>query len=186
LLKSRGYVNIENVVASASFKQNFDLNSLAKTFPSVKYNPEQFPGLIYKLEKPKTTALIFNSGEIICTGARSKRQAKIAVTKIVEELKKEGIVITGRPNVQIKNVVASIDLGGRVDLEDLANTLKRAIYEPEQFPGLIYKMDEPKVVMLVFASGKLVCTGAREEEEVDKAVSKLREILETNKFISYE
>jgi transcription initiation factor TFIID TATA-box-binding protein len=183
--KTRAIVNIENVVASATLKQNIDLNSVVKAFPSVEYRPEQFPGLVFRLKKPKTATLIFNSGKMVCTGAKSEGQAKKAVNKVIVELKDNGIVIVGKPEIQIQNIVASASLGGRVDLERSAFSLGRTMYEPEQFPGLIYRMDDPKVVILLFASGKLVCTGAKKEEEVYRAVNKLHGKLEDEDLIYY-
>ena len=179
-------VNIENVVASATLKQTIDLNAVVKTFPSVEYRPEQFPGLVFRLKKPKTATLIFNSGKMVCTGAKSENQAKKAVRKVVRELKSNGILITGKVEIQVQNIVASASLGGKIDLEKSAFTLGRTMYEPEQFPGLIYRMSEPKVVILLFASGKLVCTGAKKEEEVYTAVNKLHQNLEDEALIYYE
>ena len=123
---------------------------------------------------------------MVCTGAKSERQAKTAVRKVVRELKENGIVIVGRPIIQVVNMVASVSLGGRIDLEKSTYTLGRTMYEPEQFPGLIYRMDEPKVVILLFASGKLVCTGAKNEEEVYESVKKLHNRLERDELIHYE
>jgi len=108
------------------------------------------------------------------------------VMKVVKELKKSGIIIIGKPELKIVNIVASASLGGRVGLEESAYSLGRTMYEPEQFPGLIYRMDEPKVVILLFASGRLVCAGARKEEDVHEAVSKLHKKLEEEKLIYYE
>jgi transcription initiation factor TFIID TATA-box-binding protein len=138
------------------------------------------------LKKPKTATLIFSSGKMVCTGAKSERQARKAVFKVVDELKKDGIVIMGKPEIMIQNIVASCGLGGRIDLEKAVYGLKKTMYEPEQFPGLIYRMDEPKVVILVFTSGKLVCTGAKKETQVYAAVKKLQEILESKGLIIYE
>ena len=179
-------VSIQNVVASASIKQTLNLNSIVRAFPSVEYRPEQFPGLVYRLKKPKTATLIFSSGKMVCTGARSERLAKRAVMKVVKELKSNGIVIVGKPDIHIQNIVASGNLFGRIDLEKTTYALKKTMYEPEQFPGLIYRMDNPKTVMLLFASGKFVCTGARSESQVYEAVKNLQENLEKAKLISYE
>ncbi len=182
----RRFINIENVVATATLHQNIDLNSIVRIFPGVEYRPEQFPGLVYHLKKPKTTSLIFSSGKMVCTGAKSERQARKAVMKVVDELKGNGIVILSKPEIQIQNMVASVGLGGRIDLEKVTYSLKRTMYEPEQFPGVIYRMDDPKVVFLVFSSGKLVCTGGKKETEVHRAVTKLQEMLEEKILITYE
>ena len=179
-------VNIENVVASAILKQRIDLNSVVKAFPNVEYRPEQFPGLVFRLKKPKTATLIFNSGKMVCTGAKSEIQAKKAVRKVVQELKDNGILIVEKAEIEVQNIVASASLGGKIDLEKSTVSLGRTMYEPEQFPGLIYRMSDPKVVILLFASGKLVCTGAKKEKEVYDAVTKLHGILEDEKLIYYE
>ncbi|MFQ6094799.1 MAG: TATA-box-binding protein [Candidatus Bathyarchaeia archaeon] len=184
--KVKATVKIENVVASATLKQKVDLNAVVSSYPGVEYRPEQFPGLVFRLKKPKTATLIFNSGKMVCTGAKSEKEAKKAVLKVVRELKKSGIVIVSKPELKIVNMVASANLKGMIDLEKSTYTLGRTMYEPEQFPGLIYRMDDPKVVILLFASGKLVCTGAKKEEDVFRAVEKLHQRLEDEGLIYYE
>ena len=184
--RSKAFINIENVVASVTLNQRIDLNAIVKIFPGVEYRPERFPGLVYRLKKPKTATLIFSTGKMVCTGAKSERQARKAVFNVVGELKRDGIVILHRPEIEVQNIVASAGLGGTIDLEKVVYALKKTMYEPEQFPGLIYRMDEPKVVILVFASGKLVCTGAKKEIQVYTAVKKLQETLEAKNLILYE
>ena len=184
--KSKAIINIENVVASATLNQKVDLNAVVKGYPGVEYRPEQFPGLVFRLKRPKTATLIFNSGKMVCTGAKSEKEARRAVMKVVKELKHGGIIIIGKPELKIQNIVASASLSGLVDLEKAAYTLGKTMYEPEQFPGLIYRMDEPKVVILLFASGKLVCTGAKKEQDVYDAVLKLHVLLEEKDLIFYD
>jgi transcription initiation factor TFIID TATA-box-binding protein len=179
-------INIQNVVATASLEQSFDLRSIVRMIPGVEYRPEQFPGLVYRLKKPKTATLIFSSGKMVCTGAKSERQSKKAVMKVLEDLKKSGIVITGKPDIKIQNIVASAGLGGTIDLEKTTYSLEKTMYEPEQFPGLIYRMNDPKVVILLFTSGNLVITGAKKEEEVHLAVTVLKKRLEEKELIRYK
>ena len=179
-------INIENVVASASLDQTIDLLSIMKVFRNVEYRPKQFPGLVYRLKRPKTATLIFGSGKMVCTGAKSEKMAKRAVNKVVRELKNGGIIILGKPTITIQNIVASANLHGKIDLETAADIMENVMYEPEQFLGLIYRMGDPKVVMLLFASGKLVCTGAKYEEIVKEAVEKLNEILQDYDLIYYD
>jgi len=187
LSKVKASIQIENVVASVTLNQGIDLLSVVKALPeTVEYKPEQFPGLVFRLKKPKTATLIFNSGKMVCTGAKSEDLARKAVKKVVNELQNSGILILSKPEIRIQNIVASASLGGKIDLERSAFALGRTMYEPEQFPGLIYRMDVPKVVILLFASGKLVCTGAKREEEVIEAVEKLQRKLEEEKLIYYE
>ena len=184
--KVKAIINVENVVASATLNQKVDLNAVVRSYPSVEYRPEQFPGLVYRLKRPKTATLIFNSGKMVCTGAKSEKEARRAVMKVVKELKKGGIIIISKPELKIQNIVASASLGGMIDLEKAAYDLEKTMYEPEQFPGLIYRMAEPKVVILLFASGKLVCTGAKREQDVYDAVRKLHKILQEKELIFYE
>jgi transcription initiation factor TFIID TATA-box-binding protein len=184
--KTKAIIKIENVVASATLNQRVDLNAVVKGYLGVEYRPEQFPGLVFRLKRPKTATLIFNSGKMVCTGAKSEKEARRAVMKVIKELRRGGIIIISKPELKIQNIVASVILGGMIDLEEAAYSLGKAMYEPEQFPGLIYRMDEPKVVILLFASGKLVCTGAKKEEDVYDAVHKLHGILEEQSLIFYE
>lgn len=178
-------VKIENVVASAVLNQKIDLNAVVKGYPGVEYRPEQFPGLVFRLKRPKTATLIFSSGKMVCTGAKSEKEARRAVMRVIKELKRSGIVIVSKPELKIQNIVASANLGGTIDLERAAYVLGKTMYEPEQFPGLIYRMDDPKVVILLFASGKLVCTGAKKEEDVYRAVDALLKKLERENLIFY-
>jgi transcription initiation factor TFIID TATA-box-binding protein len=184
--KTKAVIKIQNVVASAALNQKVDLNAVVKSFPGVEYRPEQFPGLVFRLKKPKTATLIFSSGKMVCTGAKSEKEARRAVMTVVKELKKGGIIIISKPELKIQNIVASASLGGKIDLEQAVSKLVKTMYEPEQFPGLIYRMDEPKVVILIFASGNLVCTGAKKEQDVYDAVHKLHESLEEQDLIFYE
>lgn len=183
--KTTALISIENVVASASVNQNIDLNEITRLFPDVEYHPEQFPGLVFRLKSPKTATLIFSSGKMVCTGAKSEEQAKKAVQLVVQKLRRGGIKIVNEPIIEIQNIVASASLGGRIKLEEAALTLPRSMYEPEQFPGLIHRMSDPKTVILLFASGKLVCTGAKKEEEVYRAVNNLHMLLEEKDLMIY-
>lgn len=176
-------VEIQNVVAVADLKQKMDLLAIMKTFVNVKYRPKSFPGLVFKLKKPKTTTLIFRTGKMVCTGAKSEKMAKSAVKKVVSELRKAGFIIGRIKKNEIVNMVGTADAGGEVDLEAAANVLDNVMYEPEQFPGLIYRMEEPKVVVLVFRSGKMVLTGGRREDQVHEAAEKIVSILVENELV---
>jgi transcription initiation factor TFIID TATA-box-binding protein len=173
--QTKAIVSIENVVASASINQKVDLNLITKNFVDVEYHPDQFPGLVFRLKTPKTATLIFSSGKMVCTGAKSEDQSRQAVEEVVRRLKKGGI----------QNIVASANLGGKIHLEEAARQLPKSMYEPEQFPGLIHRMPDPKTVILLFASGKLVCTGAKREGEVYRAVNNLHVMLEEKGLMVY-
>ena len=170
-------------MATATLDQKIDLNAVVKGNPGVQYDPKTFPGLVYKIKRPKTSILIFRTGKMVCTGAKSSKEANKAIKKVVRELKSSGIIIPGKPEIKVVNMVASANLSGRIELEEVAYSLGRTMYEPEQFPGLIYRVDNPKVVFLIFASGKIVCTGATKEEDVYTAVENLHQELEKNDLI---
>ena len=151
--QTKPIVSIENVVASATVNQSVNLNLITQIFPDVEYHPDQFPGLVFRLKSPKTATLIFSSGKMVCTGAKSEDQAIKAVKNVVQKLKKGGIPIEHEPIIEIQNIVASASLGGKIHLNWRARVLPRSMYEPEQFPGLIHRMLDPKTVILLFASG---------------------------------
>jgi len=181
--KNKHDVEIQNVVAVASLGQKMDLIAIMKIFRNVEYRPKRFPGLVFKLKQPKTTTLIFRTGKMVCTGAKSEKMAKSAVRKVVRELKKEGFIIRRSPKIEIVNIVGTADIGGGVDIEVMADILDNVMYEPEQFPGLIYRMEKPKVVILMFRSGKMVLTGSKSEDQVNEAVDKMTSILIENELI---
>ena len=146
-------VEIQNVVAVATLGLKLDLLAIMKVFRNVEYRPKRFPGLVFKLKRPRTSTLIFTTGKMVCTGARSEKDAKSTVRKVVRELRKEGFIISRSPKIDIVNIVGTADFGGEVDLESMADILDDIMYEPEMFPGLIYRMKYPKVVILIFRSG---------------------------------
>ena len=179
-------ISVENVVATASLDQKIDLLAIMEVFKNVEYRPKQFPGLVFRLKRPKTATLIFSSGKMVCTGSKSEKMARSAVKKVVRELNNKDIIILSKPTIVIQNMVASANLHGKIDLETAADIMENVMYEPEQFPGLIYRMKVPKVVMLLFATGKLVCTGAKNEGMVRESVEKLHEILKDYDLIYYQ
>ncbi len=179
-------IDIVNVVATASIDQKLDLIEITKKFPDTEYHPEQFPGLVFRLKNPKTGTLIFRTGKMVCTGSKSSDLAVKAVNTVVTKLRKNGIKIKKDPVVTVQNIVSSINLRGKVNLEKAARSLPRSMYEPEQFPGLIHRMLDPKTVILVFASGKLVCTGAKTETDVYRSVNLLHSMLEEKDLMMYD
>lgn len=152
-----------------------DLPTLAISLEGSEYEPEQFPGLIYRIKEPKTATLLFRSGKIVCTGAKSLDQVELAISKVIAQLKIAHVSVNENPEITVQNIVASSDLFQKINLNAIAITLglEHVEYEPEQFPGLVYRLAQPKVVLLLFGSGKLVCTGARKPEDVEEAVNKI-------------
>ena len=171
--KTKSIISIENVVATGNLNQTVDLNQIVTNFPHAEYNPDRFPGLVFRVKEPKTSTLIFRTGKMVCTGSRSEEMAALAIKTVVKKLRAGGIKVKGEADVVVQNIVASVDLGGTIHLEEVARQLPRAMYEPEQFPGVILRVSDPRAVFLVFASGKLVCTGAKKEKEIFVEVNKL-------------
>src|SRR2546423_2371942 len=168
-------IKIENVVASTSLGEELDLQAIALALGGAEYEPEQFPGLIYRIKEPKTAILLFRSGKVVCTGAKSLENVKTAIDLVAKQIEAAGIPIKKNPEIEVQNIVATSDLGAPLDLNAVAITLGPGAveYEPEQFPGLVYRIDEPKVVLLMFGSGKVVCTGARKPLDIEQAVEKI-------------
>src|SRR5579871_5540217 len=168
-------IRIENVVASASLGGLLDLPKVALSLDGAEYEPSRFPGVIFRLKDPKTAVLLFHSGKAVCTGGRSWKQLDDSVRRVSDLIRKGGGDILAHPKIQIQNIVATSNLESELNLASIAVTLglDRVEYEPEQFPGLVCRMDEPRVVMLLFASGRLVCTGARKPSDIDLAVKKI-------------
>ncbi|HJM25676.1 MAG TPA: TATA-box-binding protein [Nitrosopumilus sp.] len=179
-------IEIVNVVASATIDEKLDLNDIQAKIPDIEYNPEQFPGAVFRIMTPKTATLLFSTGKMVCTGSKSEDMARTAVKTVVKKLRKEKIKIKKDAVVTIQNIVSSINLGGKIHLEKAARTLPRSMYEPEQFPGVIHRMVDPKTVILLFASGKLVCTGAKTEKDVYRSVNNLHSRLEELDLMLYD
>jgi len=165
---------IENVVATVVMEitEKVDLIKIARKYEEVEYNPERFPGLIMRITEPKATFLIFSTGKMVITGLRRADEASAGVEKVVKLIKKVGIKVAN-PEITIQNIVASGDLHTYIDLNLAAVVMEHAMYEPEVFPGLIYRMEDPKTVFLIFSTGRIVCAGAKHKEIVRDAVIKL-------------
>ncbi|MBD3164024.1 TATA-box-binding protein [Candidatus Woesearchaeota archaeon] len=166
-------IKIVNIVVSTSLEHDIPLEKMAATLSNTEYNPEQFPGLVIRIKEPKTSALIFSSGKVVCTGARTMKEVDESLKKIIKSLEKISIKIKVKPELNIQNIVASGNIGMMLNLNTLAMKLENTEYEPEQFPGLVYKLREAKATFLLFSNGKIVCTGTKSEGEVYQAVDML-------------
>ena len=168
-------ITTENVVASTAIDQELDLGALAVDLEPADYNPDRFPGLVFRTDVPRAAMLVFSSGEIVVTGANSEAVAHEALAKLFDELERLGIDVPESPSATVQNIVSTADLGCPLNLTAIAIALglERIEYEPEQFPGLVYRMDEPSVVLLLFGSGKLVITGATQVTDVELALERI-------------
>jgi transcription initiation factor TFIID TATA-box-binding protein len=165
-------ISIENVVASTGIEQELDLEAVAMDLTGSEFDPENFPGLVYRTQDPKSAALIFRSGKIVCTGAKSPDDVHEALHLVFDKLRELDIQIDEDPEITVENIVTSADLGHRLNLNAIAIGLglENIEYEPEQFPGLVYRLDDPDVVALLFGSGKLVITGGKSSDDAKNAV----------------
>jgi transcription initiation factor TFIID TATA-box-binding protein len=167
-------MNIENIVASAKVAKSLNLRKLSKSISNSKYNPEEFSGLILHFNKPKTAVMLFQNGKAICTGAKDMNEVDDAILMTYDKLNDAGTKLYKKPNIKVENMVASLDLQRSFDLKLIAQSmwLENVEYTPKQFPGLIYKMSAPNAVLLIFGSGKIVCTGSK-LEDISAAIDKM-------------
>jgi transcription initiation factor TFIID TATA-box-binding protein len=181
-------IKIENIVASASLMVKIPLEKIVENTEGTEYEPEQFPGLVYRVKDPKAAMLIFSSGKIVCTGARSITDVKKAVAKVAKMISQLKIEVPKKYKVEIENIVASAQIPARLNLDKIAFELENSEYEPNQFPGLVYRIKTPKAALLLFSSGKVICTGIRKVEDVEYAMDyvykKLKSIDALKKHLS--
>jgi len=179
-------VEVVNIVASVPLGTEVDLDKISLENAEADYDKERFPGLIFRLKDPKTAVLLFRSGKLVCTGGKSINDVQKAIDIVIKRIEKSGIPVEGEPEITIQNIVATGDLGTKVNLTTITLSLgyERVEYEPEQFPGLVYRMDEPKAVLLLFGSGKIVCTGAKKVDDANLAVDNLRNELASAGLLS--
>jgi len=172
-------IRIENVVATTLICKELDLKTIAKALDGARYDTDRFPGVVYRIKEPKTAMLLFRSGKVVCTGARSLDDVRAAIDLLAKRLEEAGISVVKKPEIMVQNIVASADLGSILNLNTIALSLglERVEYEPEQFPGLVYRIEEPKVVALIFGSGKIVLTGAKNTGDIEAAVLRIHEDL---------
>jgi len=167
---------IQNIVATTSLGKDVPLTKLAKTVPNTEYNPEQFPGLVLRVKEPKSAVLVFSSGNLVCTGTKSVAQVKEVIEQVIKTLKKINVKITDKPKITVQNIVASGHINMMLNLNYLSLELENTEYEPEQFPGLVFKLVDPTATFLLFSNGKLVCTGTKNNQQL---VDSMRQLVET-------
>ena len=173
-------LTVENLVCDTDLRREIDLKVVAEGIIGVEYDPKSFPGAIYRIREPQVTLLIFSSGKVVCTGANSVENVKTAVSKLLEKLDGVGLAVEGEPLMKLQNIVASANIGFRIDLDKLAIECFNVEYEPEQFPGLVLRLEDPKTSILIFSTGKMVITGAKNMEDAIKAAQTAEEMIKNN------
>ena len=166
-------LKVQNIVATTSLGKEVSLTKLARTQPNTEYNPDTFPGLVLRVKKPKSAVLVFSSGNLVCTGTKSVAQVREVVVQVIKQLRKIGVNVTAKPKITVQNIVASGAISLDLNLNTLALELENTEYEPEQFPGLVYKLDDPTATFLLFSNGKLVCTGTKNKAQLDDSIVQL-------------
>ena len=173
MVKAKSNLKVQNIVATTSLGKPISLTKLARSKSKTEYNPEQFPGLVLRIQKPKSAVLVFSSGNLVCTGTKSVAQVREVIKQVIEQIGKIGVKITKKPKIVVQNIVASGSIDLTLNLNLLALQLENTEYEPEQFPGLVYKLTEPTATFLLFSNGKLVCTGTKSRQQLEDAMEQL-------------
>lgn len=170
---TKSNLKVQNIVATTSLGKPVSLTKLARVQTNTEYNPEQFPGLVLRIKKPKSAVLVFSSGNLVCTGTKSVAQVKEVIQQVIRQIAKIGVRITDKPKITVQNIVASGSIDLNLNLNLLALQLENTEYEPEQFPGLVYKLVDPTATFLLFSNGKLVCTGTKNKEQLEESMKQL-------------
>ena len=166
-------LKVQNIVATTSLGKPVSLMKLARSEANTEYNPEQFPGLVLRIKKPKSAVLVFSSGNLVCTGTKSIAQVRQVIDAVIKQLRKINVNVTTKPKITVQNIVASGTINLKLNLNFLALEMENTEYEPEQFPGLVYKLSEPNATFLLFTNGKLVCTGTKNKQQLEESMDQL-------------
>jgi len=164
-------IKIENIVASAAFNVRLPLEEMVKRLEGTEYEPQQFPGLVYRVKDPKAAILIFSSGKVVCTGARSIADVRKAIAKVTRMIRSLKLDVPKKYKIEIENIVASAQIPVRLDLDKIAFGSENSEYSPDRFPGLVFRIKDPNATLLLFSSGKVICTGIRKVEDVKYAMN---------------
>ncbi|HUU75578.1 MAG TPA: TATA-box-binding protein [Methanoregulaceae archaeon] len=165
-------LKIENIVASGAIADSIDLVEISKKINNCELNTKRFPGAVFRIENPKIASLIFSSGKVVLTGIRNKKSLQDGLDLIIKSMREAGVETYDKPRVAITNIVCSYDIGKYINLNKVVITLnlENIEYEPEQFPGLVYRIKDPKIVALLFSSGKIILTGGKNLEDIKRGL----------------
>ena len=168
-------IKIENVVANARLAESLDLEYIESKLEDATFTKKKFPGLVYRTKDPKAAFLIFRSGKVVCTGSKTKEGVRKVMDMLAAALMGIGMKVDEHPEFKVQNIVASANLGRELNLGSIVVGLKLEgmEYEPEVFPGLVYRIKDPKSAILIFSSGRLVITGGKTMEDCEKSVNVL-------------
>ena len=170
---AKSNLKVQNIVATTSLGKPISLTKLARAQSNTEYNPEQFPGLVLRIKKPKSAVLVFSSGNLVCTGTKSIAQVKEVINAVIKHIAKIGVRITDKPKITVQNIVASGSIDLNLNLNLLALQLENTEDEPAQVPGLVEPLNEHTARFLVFSNGKLVCTGTKNKQQLEESMKQL-------------
>ena len=178
-------IKVENVVANARIAEELDLKDIESKIEAAVFTKKKFPGLVYRTKEPKSAFLIFRSGKVVCTGSKTEAGVRVVMDKLASDLRSIGIDVVEHPEFKVQNIVASANLGTELNLGAIVIglELEGMEYEPEVFPGLVYRIADPKSAILIFSSGRLVITGGKTIADCNKSVEVLLEKLKGLKLI---
>lgn len=168
---------IENIVVVSDIQQQLPLQTLAIAISEADYNEED-PLLIFRFEQPKRAVLVSAQGSIYCTGVKTIEEGTEYITKIINRLKTHGVHVEAIPEIRLQSYVVSTQIAPSFDLNVLAKQLqsKPIVYNPEQKPWIEYVHDDQNTIM-IYASGKLVCTGTATLDQASEALENLSNTL---------
>ena len=174
-------LKIENIVASGAIADTIDLDLISSKIDNCELNTKRFPGAVYRITDPKIASLIFSSGKVVLTGIRNKEALDKGLKIIISNMVDVGVECYDKPKVAITNIVCSYNIGKYINLNKVVITLnlENIEYEPEQFPGLVYRIQEPKIVALLFSSGKIILTGGKNMEDIKLGLDFLEQKLDS-------
>ena len=189
-------LRIVNVVSMVDLGCQLNLSDIAKSCKNSEYNPVRLNAVIMRIKEPKSVALIFNSGKMVCAGAKNEEDSKTAAKKFAKTVKKLVNQVIFK-NFRIINMVATCDFKFRVHLTKLNSEIsyklrktlnskeleKKISYEPQIFPGLIYHMDKPKLAVLIFSSGKVNFVGIKKKDDAFEALKNIQPIIQKYKIV---
>jgi len=172
-------LKIENIVASGVIADSIDLLAISEHIEGCELNTKRFPGAVYRIEDPKMASLIFSSGKVVLTGLKNEGDLDRGLELLTKSLNSAGVITHPVPDVHITNIVCSFDMKKSINLNKVVITLQleNIEYEPEQFPGLVYRIEDPKIVALLFSSGKIILTGGKNLQDVRSGLAVLEQHL---------
>lgn len=175
----------QNIVSTFVTNCQLNLSHIALKARNTEFNRKRFAAVVMRIKSPRTTALIFSSGKVVVTGAKSEQDSKLASRRFARIIQKLGFQVSFS-EFKIQNIVSSIDFGTKISLE-LVKIIYPAmcIYEPELFPGLTFVLnanikktaDKCRTVCLLFHSGKCVVTGIRSEDQRREAFDAINHVV---------